>query len=274
MEEETLSKKEIKTLDNHISQTVETNQQVLQIVIDRVRAVTIRTLISIQGILTKAIVDTGAEVTVLSEKLYNLIPPDKRPKLHEAKRGLVVAEAGKEMTTCGTIDVDFNLGEFEFTWPVYVAPIRDDILLGCDIIDEMDITVNTKRGIQVKDQWVECEIIRSHDTLGPVKVARAVTVPASSEFVMTGSCSVNPDVEEQTFVFEASENAQQHLLVARSLVNPKTGRVSVKVINQRSAPLRLKKGWYLVHCKQWVVYSQLMISMILPSRKRDFQFAH
>ena len=37
--------------------------------------------------------DTGAEVTVLSERLYNLFPEDKRPKLQEAKRGLVVADA-------------------------------------------------------------------------------------------------------------------------------------------------------------------------------------
>ena len=55
--------------------------------------------------------------------------------------------------------------------------------------------MNTKRGIQVKDQWIEYEIIRSHDTLGPVKITRAVTVPASAEFVITGSCSVKPDDE-------------------------------------------------------------------------------
>ena len=85
---------------------------------------------------------------------------------------------------------------------MYVAPIGDDILLGCDIIDEMDITVNTKRGIQVKDQWVECEITRSHDTVGPVKIARAVTVPALSEFIMTANCSVKPNDDRQTFLFE------------------------------------------------------------------------
>ena len=186
--------------------------------------------------------DTGAEVTVLSERLYNLFPGDKRPKLQEAIRGLVVAEAGKEMSTCGTIDVQFKLGEFEFTWPVYVAPIRDDILLGCDIIDEMDITVNTKRGIQVRDQWVECEIIRSHDTAGPVRIARAITVPALSEFVMTGNCSVKQDEPEQAFLFEASGKAKMNLLIARSLVNPKNGKIPIKVINQNSYPVRLKKG--------------------------------
>ena len=173
------------------------------------------------------IVDTGAEVTVLSERLYNLFPEDKCPKLQYAKRGLVVAEAGKEMSTCGTIDVQFKLGEFEFTWPVYVAPIRDGILLGCDIIDEMDITVNTKRGIQVRDQWVECEIIRSHDTAGPVKIARAITVPALSEFVMTGNCSVKQDEPEQAFLFEASGKAKMNLLIARSLVNPKIGKIPI-----------------------------------------------
>ena len=122
----------------------------------------------------------------------------------------------------------------------YVAPIGGDILLGCDIIDEMDITVNTKRGIQVRDQWVECEIVRSHDAVGPVIIARAVTVPAMSEFVMTVSCDMKQNHE--ALLFEADETAKENLLIARSLVNPQTGKVPVKVINQSSSPVKLKKG--------------------------------
>ena len=216
----------------------------LQINIERVRAVTIKALLTIQGIRTKAIVDTGAEVTVMSEYLYNLIPDDKKPCLEKPKRGLVVAEAGKEMSTSGIINAEFKLGEFEFSWPVYVAPIRDDILLGCDIIDEMNITVNTRRGIQVRDTWVECEVIRSHDAAGQVKVARAVTVPASSEFIMTGQCvSMPPD--DQPYLFEASEQAKQKLLIARSLISPNVKKIPVKMINQSNCPIRLKKGHVL-----------------------------
>lgn len=225
--------------------TSKAEEKVLQIIIDRVRAVTIRTILSIQGIMTKAIVDTGAEVTVISERIYNMFPENKRPRLQKASRGLVVAEAGREMTICGLIDAEFKMGEFEFTWPVYVAPIRDDILLGCDIIDEMDITVNTKRGIQVKDQWVECEITRSHDSVGSVKVARAVTVPAYSEFMMTGTCSTVPDGEGQIFLFEASQIAKEKLLIARSVVSPNSCRIPVKMVNSGMAPVKLKKGLLL-----------------------------
>ena len=110
-------KRNLKNQDDH-SQVHEPDGRILQIVVDRVRAVTIRALLSVQGFKTKAIVDTGAEVTVLSERLYKSLPQDKRPALQKAKRGLIVAEAGKKMTTCGTFDAQFKLGEFEFEWPV------------------------------------------------------------------------------------------------------------------------------------------------------------
>ena len=75
------------------------------------------------------------------------------------------------MKTCGVIDVEFKIGEKHFIWPIYVAPIRNEILLGCDLINEMDITLNTKRGLQVGEGWIECEVIRSHDSTAEVKVA-------------------------------------------------------------------------------------------------------
>jgi hypothetical protein len=42
----------------------------------------------------------------------------------------VVAEAGKQMSTIGIVEVDIKLGNEKFTWSVYVAPIGDSVLLG------------------------------------------------------------------------------------------------------------------------------------------------
>ena len=60
---------------------------------------------------------------------------------------LVVAETGKQMSTICIVEVDIQLGNGKFTWPAYVAPIGDSVLLGCGIIDEKDIIINSKRGL-------------------------------------------------------------------------------------------------------------------------------
>ena len=44
---------------------------------------------------------------------------------------------------------------------------------------------------------------------------------------MTANCSVKPNGDRQTFLFEASEMAKENLLIARSLVSPRTGIVPV-----------------------------------------------
>ena len=113
------------------------------------------------------------------------------------------------MKIYGITDVEFKIGEYNFTCPVYVAPIRDEILLGCDVIDAMDITVSTKRGIQMKNTWVDFEVIRVQENSGKVKVSRAVTVPASSEFITSGVCDMEENYEDQTYIFEASEEAKK-----------------------------------------------------------------
>ncbi|CAC5395816.1 unnamed protein product [Mytilus coruscus] len=70
-------------------------QSSCDILIDRVRSATIKVPISVNGQVTKAILDTGAEVTVLNSSLYFGIPEEKRSLLKKATRKLVVAETGK-----------------------------------------------------------------------------------------------------------------------------------------------------------------------------------
>ena len=75
------------------------------------------------------------------------------------------------------------VGNETFTWPVYVAPIGDSILLGCDLIAEKDITINSKRGLQLGGQLIECETSRSIDGVARVRTYEPVTIP---EVAVTG----------------------------------------------------------------------------------------
>ncbi len=38
-----------------------------------------------------------------------------------------------------------------------MAPISDDFLLGSDILDEFNLTVNIRRGVLKDGKWVKCE---------------------------------------------------------------------------------------------------------------------
>ncbi|CAG2216579.1 unnamed protein product [Mytilus edulis] len=58
----------------------------VDVVIDRVRAVTLRVPIVIEGDYLNAVIDTGAEVTVMSQEKFLKIPEKRRPQIYKAER--------------------------------------------------------------------------------------------------------------------------------------------------------------------------------------------
>ncbi|CAG2228279.1 unnamed protein product [Mytilus edulis] len=191
------------------SQAIEKN-----IVIDRVRAATITVPLVINKVETKAVIDTGAEVTVLSEELYSKIPKDMRPELKKATRNLVVAEAGKHMTTRGIAQIEMKLGNEIFTWPMYVAPIGDNVLLGCDLIDEKDITINCKRGLQLNGEWIECQTTRQIDGIARVRIKEAITIPANSEIIIAGEGYDTEGLSSRYSILEPVVEDSRKIMVA------------------------------------------------------------
>jgi hypothetical protein len=227
----------------HVSQSETEGAYECQVVIDRLRSVTIRAPICVAGQKMKAVVDTGAEVTVLSETVYQAIPAELRPQLQQAKKCLVVAEAGKEMKTRGLIHADLELGDLKFTWPMYVAPIADDLLLGCDVIDAKDITVNTKKGLEIEGQWVECEVIRASSKVGRVTLRRSVTVPANCEFVVTGINDQKGSLETEHSILEPLSEENHGIVIARSFVSSAEKHITIRLVNLSKSPVKLKKGY-------------------------------
>ena len=218
---------------------------VVDVVIDRVRSVTLRAPINVEGQDISAVVDTGAEVTVMSETLFFKIPENRRPCLKKASRNLVVAEAGKKMRSLGVADVSIVIGPLEFSWPVYVAPIGDLLLLGCDVIDEKDITINTRRGLEISGQWISCDVHRQSDKVARVLLKESVTVPPNSEVVMEGR-SVNSEILDTRYgSIEPVFEDERKILVARCLIDPYKSCVPVRLVNLENFPVKVRKNYVL-----------------------------
>lgn len=102
-----------------------------------------RVPVKVQGKTVLAIVDTAAEVTRISEELYQGLK-NSPPIISET----VMNTAGKGMQMNGYIvgPVSIKLGSQTFTTNVYVAPIFDDMLLGFDFLKGNGIDICMSQG--------------------------------------------------------------------------------------------------------------------------------
>ena len=209
-----------KSTDNGMPESTQVIEPTVEfhVNVDRVSAVTMNVPMLMQGNKLKAVVDTGAEVTISSERVYNSLPDKCKLPLEQAETKLVVAEADKSMRTEGVVNPKFIIGDKEVEWPMYVAPIQDDILLGCDFLDMKDITVSTKRGLEMDGKWIDCIIERKH-TLARVCIKRSLTMPTNSEFVVSSKVDDMNLVGTRYGMMEPTLEDSRGIIVARSLID-------------------------------------------------------
>lgn len=215
------------------------------VVIDRVHAVTIRASVTIEGIEMNAVVDTVVEVTVMSERRFQEIPAEKHLLLRQDQRSLVVAEAGRKMRTSGTVQVKLIMGNEEYVVNMHVAPIADDLFLGCNFLDEHDVTINARRGLEIRGKWVDCLVNRKHDKISRVLASETTTIPPSSEALILGKSKNSQLIDT---CFSAIEPALEDLpdaFVAHCLVDPYKPKIPVRVVNTSRFPVKLKKDQLL-----------------------------
>ena len=124
----------------------------------------------------RAVVDTAAEVTILSDRIYDSLRP-KPPIIKQ----VTLNTAGRNMKMKGMIvgPVEMTLGDFVFQEIVYIAPIDDDMLLGVDLLRKHHATINipnSSLSFQGKDVLMTSGI-PSEVSIAQVYVESTVVIP-------------------------------------------------------------------------------------------------
>ena len=57
----------------------------------------------------------------------------------------MIAENGAEMTAFGGVTATIQIGSHTTKWKVYVAPIRDSVLIGMDLLNSLDAVIHMGR---------------------------------------------------------------------------------------------------------------------------------
>ncbi len=72
---------------------------------------------------------------MVSSNIYNKLPQDVRPELRKVNPSLKLEVATDELLpVLGTAMLDFKIKKDYFQWQCFIAPIRDDGLIGLDFL--------------------------------------------------------------------------------------------------------------------------------------------
>ena len=130
------------------------------------------------------------------------------------------------------------IGNNHLRWPVYIAPIQDDILLGCDLFDAYDMTLSMKSGLLVNGEWIECERVRSPSKLARIYLSEDTTIPPYTELLTMGKMVKRSFLDHAYGITEPLildtdlENGQGHsVTIARAVVEPSSkGGIPVRLL--------------------------------------------
>ena len=170
-----------------------------------------RVPIKVQGQSLFAVVDTAAEVTLISEEVYRSLK-SAPPVIKE----VIMNTAGRGMQMNGYIvgPVDIELGTRLMQVNVYVAPIEDDMLLGFDLLRAHGIDLQMSEGqLKIGEEVVPMALgaVGQAPRVANVTLTGRVTVPPNS--VMRVSCKISEELPE--YIVEAGTHSD--LLVPRTL---------------------------------------------------------
>ena len=147
------------------------------------------------------------------------------------------------MTAQGGITVQIKIGNQTLNWEVYVAPIRDQVLLGLDFLRAADVTIQARGSLYVSGQRVNSQLINqamSHWAT-PVRLEKTVVLQPETEYTVWGrNEDPRPDREG---VLEPS-TILKGVAIAGTLVQM-SPHIPVRIANFSDRHIKLKAGTLL-----------------------------
>ncbi|KAJ8957649.1 hypothetical protein NQ318_017541 [Aromia moschata] len=188
------------------------------------------------------VIDTGATRTILR--------PDILPKSSkELSRHVKLETAtGELIPVHGELNVKIQLGSKIMYHRVLTADIRDDCILGLDILSKHGFVVDVKnRIIQIQnEEIVMAPKFQDYNQSRRIIVEEDIRIPQGSENIIIAKLDGNGE-GLRTGIVEASER-NDGLLVARSLVQI-NNQIPVRIANISDKKIILKKNEVLGRCE-------------------------
>ena len=199
--------------------------------------------VTCNGLPLRAVVDTAADRTILSERAYRALKI--KPKVL-SKVDMWSAGEGQILPAFQVGPMEIEIGKKRLERDIVVAEIRDEFLLGIDILRELEAVIDVKREVvRTGDEEIRC-LGRSEWGAGPeeggtIRLVKGVTIPPRTEMVIPTSFEKNAEREKGDNWVLMSGEIGLPVLVASAIYDRYRGG-GVSLVNEGNGTVTLSKG--------------------------------
>ena len=226
------------TVDNGQYQTVEAGPSVIseeeEVVICSIQTDSMFKIpVEVNSVKLEAIVDTAAQVTIISDRLYRQFKPQP-----QVLGNVQLNTAGRNMTMRGFVTgpVTMVFGNSEYQIEVYVAPMGSDMLLGLDFMMQYGGVVSLPENhFRIGKDVIPRIVTEMPDLMLPVTVRKTTVIPPNTMGVVP--CGMEKDIN----VCLIEPSGENRLIIPR-MVHRVGNCPNVHVINVSGTNVVLKQG--------------------------------
>ena len=188
--------------------------------------------LQIQGMKSKFLVDTGATLTLVSERLYNKMPHCSKPTLGPVKTK-VKSVCGNQLDLKGKGSFTFKIKDMTVCSEAVVTNLSPDGILGLDFLRAHNCKIDVTNGIfEMYDQNIPLTFEGSFGCYRVV-TSESVSIPPRSGVVIYGKVCLaeGQNLSFDEALIEATEQgSKDDILTARTLVKV-SDDVPVRLMN-------------------------------------------
>ena len=187
--------------------------------------------------------DSGANVSILNSSLLNTWGNSLEPRLTPVNTMLLTV-TGESKPFKGKAVVQMQLGKCTFEHEVLFADITQDGIIGIDFMikNKCDLMIS-RSCLKVKGEEIPCYMSNGiQPVCCRVALAENLSIPADSEIIVSGKPLDSLDRKRLGIVEPSMKFVQNTgVMVAKALVDPKTGNIPLRLANFSKDPVMVHK---------------------------------
>ena len=192
----------------------------------------------------KALVDTGAGISIMPREIFDSIEQLKTKQLTEPDRKLSSA-TGSKIRCDGMTEVEFSVDDMKLSHKFYICNDDVMIILGRDFIRKYKVGIElSDNGIRINNKWVTTYDIKGSKIRNTVNIINTLTIKAGHEAQVSAKLKGkgNPDGMVCMVAFSRTLFARSGALVAHTCVRPGKKKCCVRILNATEQPITLYKN--------------------------------